>query len=636
MVNTLCILQNSSKDITRARGMLRKWASLSLDIETRGNIKDIYSHKIVLLQLGTHEHQIVIDARRVDILPFLTLIKDKEIIGHNLKFDLGVIYLNYGIKFSKVYDTMLAAYVLECGLEHWGYVRNKKGKIAPKRISRSLQEVARRYVDPYAYTAQGNFFMESPTKEVRKSFLKIMDEDYSQLQLTYGALDIYYAYRLYLYFKERLIKEMLTDTLDFEHKFLHVVIEMETNGMPINTEKWLMIAERNKEREQAALKKLEKEALINWNSPKQIVPIFKEIGISTSIIDKDTYELKDSVNALVLKKQIKKFHILEKYLEYKKYQKYASTYGHSYLDVVSTHTGRIHTSFVQILETGRTSSTSPNLQNIPARDTKEFRECFEAPEGRTFVIADFKNQELRVLADKANEPVMIKAFKDNKDIHLETAKAAFNNPLLEKDTKEREMAKSMNFLMAYGGGANKLSTNFGITLQQAKDLIAKYYEEFNSLAQYFNKVGDDAQSYGYISIDDVICRKSYIDNFERYITLSHYVLYCEHMGRKPDPKLEDEYNAIHSKIQRDAQNRPIQGTGANISKQAGILLYNHPKRYLYKILLLVHDEWILECADEDASEVKKILETCMLEASRVFCKNLDIPADGKINKIWIK
>lgn len=627
MVNTLCILDSSStREITKAKGMLRKWASLSLDIETRGNIKDINSHKIVLLQLGTHEHQIVIDARRVDIVPFLELVRDKEIIGHNLKFDLGVIYLNYGIKFSKVFDTMLAAYVLECGLEYWN----------GKRIKRSLEEVAKRYINEYAYTSQGNLFMESPTKAIRKSFLKVMDEDYSTLQLTYGALDVYYAYRLYLFFKKRLAEENLTKVLDFEHKFLPVIIEMETNGAPINVDRWSEVAERNKKREQEYLDKLIKFRQINWNSPKQIIPVFKELGISTSIIDKENYTLKDSVNALVLKKQVKRFDILETYLNYKKYQKYASTYGHSYLDAVSKHSGRIHTSFVQILETGRTSSTSPNLQNVPARDTKEFRECFEAPEGKTFVLADFKNQELRVLADKANEPVMIEAFLQNRDVHLETAKVAFDNPNLTKEDIERDMAKAMNFLMAFGGGAQKLATAFGIAIAKAKALIEKYYREFAKLREYFDRIGKMAKQKGFIQIDDIICRKSYIDNFTKYIQLKTYIDYCYSVGHKPDPNVEDSYSAIDAKIQRDAQNRPIQGTGANISKQAGILLYNHPKRYLYKIILLVHDEWILECNEQDATKVKEILEECMLQASRMFCTHLDIPADGKITKLWLK
>lgn len=608
----------SRKEIARAVKALRSWVSVSLDIETSGNIKDIYSHEVVMLQLGRADEQIVIDAREVDIVPYLNLIADKIIIGHNLKFDLSVLRIKYNFYAKYIYDTMLAAYVYECG------------RFAKKY---TLEEVSRRYVDDNAYSAQLNLFIPPVTKEVRKTFHNYSGP-FTELQTMYGALDTYYAYALYTKLSDLLYEEDLSRTLKEEMDFMPVVMEMELNGIPIDSEQWAKLAQQNTDKAEMLLAKLKKVADINWNSSKQVIKVFKEHGINTKVIDKETYTIKDSVNVDVLRKQKAQFAVLSLYLDYKQTVKLSSTYGLKFLSNINPTTGRIHTSIRQMVETGRTSSMGPNMQNIP--HSKEFRSCFKAPDGKVFVIADFMNQELRILADKAKEPTMLEAFRHNRDIHLETAKVLFNDPQMDKEDERRRIAKNVNFLCAFGGGMMTLSTKYGVEKEMARYIIKLYYEQFSALKEYFDKVGASAKEKGYIVIDDVIGRKSYLENYHEFRAYDTYMRSSKLLGVRPLHKLEDKFSEISAKIQRDAQNRPIQGTGANISKRAGILLYNHPRKHLYKIILLIHDEWLLECSESDAEEVKQILEECMLEASKVYCKNITIPGEGKISKTWVK
>lgn len=600
------------KNKAKALGMLKSWASLALDTETKGNMDDIFSMELIMLQLGNGEDQIIIDCREVDPKPFLQLIKHKTIIGHNLKFDVAVIYLNTGIELRNLWDTMLAAIVLECGDPEGSY---------------SLKNVTRRYVDANAYSEE-----DEATKDVRTTFLT-WEGPFTDEQIAYGALDIKYTYRCYEVLEFRLRHDDLIDTARHEFEFLNVVVEMELSGMPFDSNMWLTNAHESTNKAELLLQELRMIADINWNSPKQVIEVFKANGISTSVVDKDSGTIKQSVNVNVLIKQKGDHPLLITYLAYKKAKKLSSAYGHKFLRFINPTTRRIHTSIRQILETGRTAATDPNLQQVPRES--QFRSCFKAPEGRTFVLADYSNQELRVLADKAYEPAMLDAFIHGRDIHLETARLAFDDPTLEKDSIERQMAKSMNFLMAYGGGAHKLADAFGLTIAKAKELIDKYYATFSALAVYFEKVGQDAVDKGYILIDDVIRRKSKIEGYKKFIEDWEHV---DYYGVDSRPTIERRYRITKSKIQRDSQNRPIQGTSANISKEAGIMLQKARKEsgLDFKILLLIHDEWVLECKETDAPQVAKLLSEVMEKASIKYLKHISIPAESKITNRWVK
>lgn len=251
-------------------------------------------------------------------------------------------------------------------------------------------------------------------------------------------------------------------------------------------------------------------------------------GVDTTVVDKDTLEIKDSVNVLVLNRQLEDFPILQTYIGYKKAMKLYSSYGPKFLKHVNPTTGRVHSSFMQILNTGRTASSEPNCQNIPRDEI--YRHCFRTKPGKTFVVADYANQELRILADKANEHAMIRAFKEGKDIHLETAKIMYNNPNLTKKDEERQNAKTVNFTIAYGGGPGKIAKQFGIPISEAKRVIKTYFENFPELEDYLKRAQQFVLDNGYVLINPVTGRKSYIEEYDKYLLYKRHVEYFESCG----------------------------------------------------------------------------------------------------------
>lgn len=242
--------------------------------------------------------------------------------------------------------------------------------------------------------------------------------------------------------------------------------------------------------------------------------VFKTIGIDTLIIDKKTGEIKESVGRIVLEKQIAKHPALRTYVEYKKGKKILGAYGVKFLRHVNPQTGRIHSSYSQLKKTGRTGSSNPNLQNIPG--LASFREAFATES--VMIGADFSNQEQRILAAFSGDEAMLKVFSSGLDLHSAIAKQAFKLPELpSKDSLHRKYAKSIGFLTAYGGGAKKLSEQFGIPLKDAKELINSYFTNFPTLKEYYEEVGRLARERGYILVNNVTKRRVGLLEVEKYI-----------------------------------------------------------------------------------------------------------------------
>ena len=575
-----------------------------------------------MLQLGYGSTQVVIDTRKHDPKGILRSIQasNRPILGHNIKYDYQVIATNYGIRLENLWDTMIAAQIVECGND------------APKGHF-SLEQCASRYVRAY-YSGQGNLFAPTVTKQTRLTFASIGNKPFTEAQIYYGAMDVESTFLLKKKLEERAKQLDLERTLKLEFEFIKVLGDMELNGIFLEGNRWLS----NSQEVAKQAKSLHDELLthfdINWDSPKQAVTALKGMGVDVLTLDKKTGEIKESVGRIVLLKQEARFSILKTYLDYKMLKKKAVSYGDKFLRHINPHSGRVHSSFMQVMRTGRISSTSPNLQNISRGDV--YRSAFMAEEGHSFVVADFSNQEARIIADKSGDPNMLKACGSGTDFHLEIAKIAFNDSTLTKDSEERRIAKSIGFLIAYGGGAKKLSEQFDIPMQRAKSLIRGYYDSFPKLEAYFANQGLEAKKFGYVICNPVSGRKSFVPFFNDYVECKKYVEKCNRVYVDPHPKVKDAYNTWDSKIQRWSQNIPIQGTAADIGKRAGILLRKFSKKIPFKIVLFVHDEIILECPDEFSHTVAKILEKCCLDASREYTTHLDIPAKAVITKIWNK
>jgi len=234
-----------------------------------------------------------------------------------------------------------------------------------------------------------------------------------------------------------------------------------------------------------------------------------------------------------------------------------------------------------------------------------------------------------LLADISGEEVLRQMFRDGLDYHLETAKKAFNNPNLTKDSPERRLAKNVGFAIAFGGGASTVTSRYGVPSANAKDMVAKYFKTFPTLKEYFDEVGNKTRAQGYVLIDMVLGRKSYLPKWDLYRFVEKH--------KDLHPKYASLYKTLKAEYQRISQNYRPQGTGASISKLAGVYMREaQKKRPIFELILLVHDEWVVMCKEQDALEVKDILSSSMEKAANVFCKSLPIPAEAKITRKWIK
>lgn len=294
--------------------------------------------------------------------------------------------------------------------------------------------------------------------------------------------------------------------------------------------------------------------------------------------------------------KIKDFNpIVEKVLEYRTISKLYSNYATGLLNEIRED-GRIHTIYTQTLtRTGRLSSISPNLQNIPARDDygRLVKKAFIPFENSKLLSSDYSQVELRVFASLSNATNMIEAFKEDKDIHTKTASDIYHIPMDKVTSKERRTAKAVNFGIIYGISSFGLSEDLGINLLEAKDFIDNYLETFPGIKEYMEKEKKEAYEKGYVTT--LMNRRRVID------------------------ELKSKNYMIRQSGERMALNTPIQGTAADILKKAMVDLYNelNKRKLKSKILLQVHDELILNVVNEEEKEVKELVKDIMENAYKL-------------------
>lgn len=328
----------------------------------------------------------------------------------------------------------------------------------------------------------------------------------------------------------------------------------------------------------------------NINSPKQLGPVlFEDMALPGGKKTKTGY----STSADVLEK-IKNVHpIINDILEYRQLTKLNSTYAIGLGSFIADD-GRIHGTFNQtITATGRISSTEPNLQNIPMRMElgRLIRKAFIPKDGYVFVDADYSQVELRVLAHLSDDKVMKNAFQNNIDIHSTTASEVFGVPIDEVTPLQRRHAKAVNFGIVYGISAFGLSEDLGISRKEASDFIAKYYDTYKSIKEYLDEQVAFAKENGYVK------------------TM---------FGRiRPIPELKSSNFMQRSFGERVAMNSPIQGSAADIIKIAMLHVNMKLKELGLKsqLILQIHDELLIETAEDEVETVKKILVDEMMHAA---------------------
>ena len=344
----------------------------------------------------------------------------------------------------------------------------------------------------------------------------------------------------------------------------------------------------------------------NLNSPKQLgEALFIKLGLPAGKKTKTGY----STNAEVLEKLRYEHPVVELILEYRTLAKIKSTYCDGLLKVVEED-GRIHSSFNQTeTRTGRISSTEPNLQNIPVRTDvgRELRKFFVAKEGCVLVDADYSQIELRVLAHVANDSGMIEAFKENDDIHRNTAAQVFHMPREMVTPLMRSRAKAVNNGIIYGIGAFSLAKNIGVTRKEAEEYIKTYLDHFSGVRNYMTNVVEHAKETGYV--ETLFGRRRYL------------------------PELSSSNFNLRSFGERVAMNMPIQGTAADIIKIAMIRVVHRLEKegLRARLILQVHDELIVEAPEEEAPLVQQLLTEEMEQAIHL---SVPMVAEATIGKTW--
>lgn len=278
-------------------------------------------------------------------------------------------------------------------------------------------------------------------------------------------------------------------------------------------------------------------------------------------------------------KYTEEYAILPLYFEYKHLSKLVNTYGSNWLQYVNPVTNRVHSSYFQILNTGRISSNNPNLQNVPNEEKRPgFRRCFTVSEGKSIIVCDYSGQESRVLAEFSQDSNMIHFFNyGDGDMHTFTASKMFNKPANEvKNSPLRQIGKILNFSIAYGASAHKVSDTFKVDMRTAQSFIDKFYKAYPKLQTYFKMKQAETLENGYVLIDSVTNRRSYCRDWDKYMFCKNLIDRWKRFGWGAEipPKIFSTYYRLRGEYQRNAQNYPIQGASSSMTKLAAVLFRN--------------------------------------------------------------
>ncbi len=367
--------------------------------------------------------------------------------------------------------------------------------------------------------------------------------------------------------------------------------DIELNGVPIDVKSLQELLKKYQSIYQNAYMNFKQNYGVDPFSPSQLKDFFHKLGIDTSqdglLKEKflEKYKHIDAVSELLKLRQVKK--LLNKLEELDRYKK-----GE-----------RVFPTFKQIAApTGRMATVEPNIQNLPS----QIKHVIKAPEGKTFIIADYSQIELRILAEYVDEPKMINAFKKGLDLHRYTASLILNKKYEEINQRERTLAKAINFGLVYGMSVSSLheyvKNNYGINvpLSQIKQLYNRFFDTFSSIKDWHQNIKESLQREGNIKVYSILGRSRRISRFT------------------------------------DAVNYPIQATGSDLLKLAVNLFYKKKKGLDANIINLVHDEILVETSLEDVETAKEVLKQSMEEAGRYILKKVPVEFDIKISKVWEK
>ena len=546
---------------------------VGLDTETTGT--EIWQGKLLTLQLGNKENQVVIDCMTTDVKQYKDYLEsDRLFIIHNAKFDLRWLYKEH-IVVRNVYDTYLAEKILFLGFP-------------PGIVSLSLQACCDRYL---------GIFLD---KTVRGQIHAGMTEEV----IVYAANDVVHLEDIMDLQLKTITARGQKVALDIENEFVRVLAYIEYCGIKLDPVKWKAKMDKDAERLRVAEQKLNEwvvdyvmkkgdpsliarnydthkkgkpakladnvyvvipqpslfaefdtgpQCIINWNSSKQVIRLFEELGFDLLVKDKKTGKMKKSVESKFIELQASKSSIVPLYLEYSAAFKVVTSFGQNFLDAINPVTQRIHPTFNQMMDTGRLScgsggkgkggktkdydiaeeadenkdtstqanDKSVNVQQLPA--TEETRAAFVPEKGHLLVDCDYGDQEGHVFTELSNDREWIAFYNDpaQRDGHSFVAKMCFPKDLdgvAEKDVKKvrkdlRDLAKKARFCFNYNGQAPTMATNCNIPVDFATEIYNNYFKRFNGIASYFKVQKRDMWNRGYILISKITGLRSYIYDY---------------------------------------------------------------------------------------------------------------------------
>jgi DNA polymerase-1 len=638
----------------QALSLLQTKDTLGFDSETLGF--DPYTTDLITIQLGNDVHQFVIDVKSVDIQFFKELLETKELIGHNLKFDLKFLYHERIIPY-KVYDTFLGEKTTRLGIDS-------------HRCS----------LDACVYRHLGIVLDKTERKNINGKFTPSF--------ILYSALDVAYLHKLKEIQLGILEKQGSLKSIELDNRFVKVLAYIEYCGIKLDESKWRIKMNKTKldlEKAEAELNEFvlenkmvkfiqrqmdmfdtQTKASVNWNSSQQVVEFFKALGVDTKVVEKGVE--KDTIEASHLGKFAKEFPIIGNYLNYKQAQKDLGTYGENWIRLINPVSGRIHTQYKQLMNTGRLSSGGrnketgeayPNLQNIPSDE--ETRSCFVAENGNVIIGCDYTGQEQIVLVNKCLDANLLEFYDKNLgDMHSFVASKMYDeldgmdlDEIKKKHKDKRQSAKVAGFAINYGGSGIGIADQLGLSVEQGQKIYDAYFAAFPGLKAYFDEAKKFGVDNGYVLISAVTGKKSYVDYYDEFLEAKKAVgvkgfwdNYKKHREHKTASysKIKQQVSTFFSKkgqIERMSLNYPIQGQSSEITKLSCVYFWEDyllPNNLLFtvKFINTVHDENLVECPESLSGEVANALESAMVKAGAVFCKRVPLKADPCIEKFWKK
>lgn len=552
--------------------VLNPLSIVGLDTETTGT--EIWTGRLLLLQLGNKENQVVIDCTTIDINQYKDYLESNRLfIIHNAKFDLRWLYKEH-IVVRNVYDTYLGEKILFLGFP-------------PGIVSLSLQACCDRYLHVYLDKTVRGKIHAGVTEEV----------------IVYAANDVVYLEDIMNAQMKIIAQRGQQNALEIENKFVRVLAYIEFCGIKLDPSRWKAKMVKDEDRLRVAEQKLNDwvvkyvldkddpsliqrnydshkkgkptklkesvyvvipapslfsefdtgpQCIINWSSSKQVIRLFKELGFDLLVKDKKTGKMKESVESKYIEMQKDKSDIVPLYLEYSAVFKVVTSFGQNFLDAINPITQRIHPTFNQMMDTGRlscgsggkgrggktkdddiaeededkntttqTNDKSVNIQQLPA--TEETRAAFVPEKGHLLVDCDYGDQEGHVFTELSNDREWIAFYNDpnERDGHSFVAKMCFPKDLdgiEEKQVKKvrkdlRDLAKKARFCFNYNGQAPTMAANCNIPVDFATEIQNNYFKRFNGIASYFKVQKRDMWNRGYILISKITGLRAYIYDY---------------------------------------------------------------------------------------------------------------------------